>query len=462
MLLIALLAVQSPATPPDWPAADPCRTGPVSGGSLVQHLLTGSTSTQGPYQFEFGGPTLEDRITALYQNARAQAEGESAAARLPSSARAALRACGGSGGDVKRTNWCRARDAFADAGNLFRHSDAPRPEETRRLTRVDGGVARLPDAQAAADRTVADLTLALFTDPTGFQIVCASATPPPPPADTPQPRPAWRFVVTGERSDITQQVLGKRSFASWAWTDRVRDDRESWDVDIVAGASRTWSLDRPGAQRYQRFTLAPFFSFRRAAGDVSKPEDEINEAALGAAASLTHVRAPGLFSGIHILSGDLRYLTDDSLDARALALEWRYTLPLSHTPGYGRWWTAGIDGLQFSWDADTVLEAVWIDNPGDTFPAGLQDHRRIGADAQFALRYRRAGLPFTPGLAFSYQVRDDFDSSGAADAALFTGAATVKPGENSHVEFSLQYLTGQDLTKLTERQEWSLRIGYRY
>lgn len=275
-------------------------------------------------------------------------------------------------------------------------------------------------------------------------------------------RSGSRLLLTGAVSDFDEADLEDRSFATYTFTDEVRADSETWDINVALGYNWTFLPTSRAPTRINQIDLTPFVSVRRKGGDLDDPEDELNEFSAGVAWAMRHIRDVNGPTRFTLLSGDFRWITDDSADARAVAATLRYPLPFWSALGYRQWSDLGTSDWELNWSTEPVFEGVWIDNPGDTFPTGLNEYRRVGADTRFALRYNREGMPFVPSVNLSYAVRDDLDPSGAADAAIFKGSVALAPNDESNYQISLQYRTGQDLTKLTEQQQWQIVFGVRY
>lgn len=270
-----------------------------------------------------------------------------------------------------------------------------------------------------------------------------------------------RWSLARDSLSLTE-TISEKTFAGYSFTDFVRDDNEVWDVSAAIGYE--YPLLNAIESRFH-------FSVRRKGGDNVTDDESLNEFSVG---WLGEYRLPKiLLSDYPILLIDVRYITDDSLDARAVSGNIHYPLPLDNITGFGGFCTVeriiplscgnqSQGGFYFKWYATAVLDLTWIDNPGDTFPDGFSDYRRIGADVEFSLAYFSADWPFTPGVNFRYRVRDDLEASGNSDATFFEAALTATPRETEHFQFSLRYETGQDLIKLSEQQQWTFEIGVRY
>lgn len=423
-----------------------CEAERVPGVSVAQSLLTGPTPATS-YVWEVDGPTLNMRLVQVLRRETPE-NCNSVETRADQ-------------------NLCVAERALEVGALLFYESSLAGEQTFPRLARVDATRIELGDL---SDERLRHMAFELLTEPDRFLLICE---PRPQAERPPQQRPddnatgrfsldSSRFMITGDRADLVQTQLKSRSFATYAFTDNVREGAETWNFDIVLGRNWRYFSTVREPSGLEQVDVGLFGLLRQVGGDLENPNEEINEVSFGVALGGRLVRPSGYFSGIHIASGDIRYVTDFDGDARGVELTGRYDLPLGHLAGYGRWSPIAQTPFSFTWAMDAVFEGVWIDNPGEAFPDGFNDWRRLGGDASFILRWDEPDWPVTPALKFNYQIRDHLDSSGEADASLFTGALSLTPGDNAHVELSLEYLTGQDLLKLTERQQWSLKLGYRY
>lgn len=455
MWIVAIALAQSSAAA-SWPDARQCTDGAISGPQLVQHLLTGELPNTPRYMIELGGPSHLDRLRDSSRH--------SGAARCSGLTTVAL------------ANQCRADTATAQAILMIAASVNRASSANMYLERTDSG--QLPQIrleEPGSDAAYLEQARTLFEEPSRFRVVCANVSDQSDPAqprqagtpqaDLPEPRfrrSAGAFIIGGDRKALTTRERADREFATFAFESNIRENTDTWNLNGVIGYNFRWHSTGRTLPRTDRIDLTPFLSVRRRGGNLSSATSELNEFSAGSAFGFRHVTNSSWNSGVHIVSGDARYITDDSLDARALALSVRYELPFGHIRSFGSY--ADIYGtrFQFRWSVDVLADGVWIDNPGDTFPAGLSDWRRLGADAGIATRYVNSDWLVIPELSLSYSVREDFSSSTDASASMFTGALALVPRKESRVSVSLRYETGEDLIKLSDQQVWTLSFGFRY
>lgn len=469
---IAALLISNPVDLTPWPAEASCQDGVVSGTAFVEHLLSTPDILAPAYRFQFDQSAYATKVQAGYERyVQSLPESERPPGLGGGSSDQITRACDAPE-SIANGNLCRVGQAMVVLEYTLLNANA----SSFHIETANGRDVTHTNDTPAARRALGQTLRSLFTSPQDFQVRCApAATPdqtttarntqtPSTPAQTPQSGFDWEstgLVLTGSIADLSQTQFSKRSFATYTFTDEVRNDSEIWDITAVLGYNLR-GLPRGGLPRFDQIDLTPFLSVRRKAGDLTNPTDELNEFSLGLNGAFLYQPEPDSWLGTQLFKANVRYITDDSFDARGVQASGSYVLPLWDAHGYRYW--ASLDGSpwQINWSADALFEAVWIDNPGATFPSSLSDNRRVGADATFSLRYVSEGLPFVPSVNLGYSVRDDLDSSGAADASLFKGSLALAPNDESNYQISVEYLTGQDLTKLTEQQRWQLVFGVRY
>ncbi|MGX6648847.1 hypothetical protein ACWCOP_13000 [Maricaulaceae bacterium MS644] len=317
--------------------------------------------------------------------------------------------------------------------------------ERRRLVSITGR--RFEDA------------MTLFSHPEDFEIRCEA---PDETSDEPDDddAPAWtgQWRVGLDADALAQASRATRKFATLAFTDNRETNIEVMQIDAALGRAWTHSSRALGVLAYGAVN-------RTESDDAAADEDNL----VTFGGRVTYLRdrsrigvADGRVRHDTRFALDLSYLTDDEL--RAEGFRTRAILsPGLDLPGY-RFYTPLQNGspAEFAWTLDlSVLDYLEIDELGEAFAASAVDTSRYGADFNIFLRPAMTLAIGVPTFSLGYGVREPYRGD-EPHLSMFTASLDLSPSKTSPFSVGISYYDGEEYDTLKTREEWIIKLGYRY
>lgn len=304
-----------------------------------------------------------------------------------------------------------------------------------------------------------DDAMTLFTHPEDFEIRCEGPDETPDEPDEDE-APAWtgEWRVGLDADALAQASRATRKFATLAFTDNRETNIEVMEIDAALGRAWTHSSRALGILAY---------------GAVNRTEtddpaaDEDNLVTFGGRVTYLRDRsrtgvADGRVRHDTRYALDLSYLTDDAFEAEGFRSR-AIISPGLDLPGY-RFYTPLQAGspAQFAWTLDlSVLDYLEIDALGEAFAASAVDTSRYGADLNFFLRPATTLAIGAPTFSLGYGFREPYRGD-EPHLSMFTASLDLSPSKTSPFSFGISYYDGEEYDTLKAREEWIIKLGYRY
>lgn len=301
--------------------------------------------------------------------------------------------------------------------------------------------------------------MTLFSHPEDFEIRCEAPDETPDEPDDGE-APAWtgQWRVGLDVDALAQPSRATRKFATLAFTDNRETNIEVMEIDAALGRNWTHPSRALGVLAYGAVN-------RTESDDPAADEDNL----VTFGGRVTYFRDR---SGVGEADGrvrhdtrfalDLSYLTDDEFEAEGFRTR-AIISPGLDLPGY-RFYAPlqGGSPVDFAWTLDlSVLDYLEIDELGEAFAASAVDTSRYGADLNIFLRPARTLAISVPTFSLGYGFREPYRGD-EPHLSMFTASLDLSPSKTSPFSFGISYYDGEEYDTLKTREEWIIKLGYRY